>query len=116
LKIEQALATSKIEEKLTPAGIFRAATLQYRSLWEEGLRTGTKRTADSIFLTAASKDCCWNCGEAGHQLPFCKQTKDPDRIQANRNAQRKALKKDNSGSGNKTKSGVEDNMKGQDST
>ncbi|KAI2498105.1 hypothetical protein MHU86_16415 [Fragilaria crotonensis] len=116
-KIEKALATSKIEEKLTPAGIFRAATSQYRSLWEEGLWTGTTRTADSIFTTAASKGRCWNCGEAGHQLPNCKLSKDPDRIQANKKAQLKALKKANSGSTKTTsKSGPDDNKKGQDST
>lgn len=90
-KVEQAMSIARYEEKLTAAGIFRAATTQYRSLWEEGLWTGTKRVADAVFTNVASKGCCWNCGERGHNIGDCKLPKDTKRINANKRAQKKAI-------------------------
>ena len=90
-KVEQAMSIARYEEKLTAAGIFRAATTQYRSLWEEGLWTGTKRVTDAVFTNVASKGCCWNCGERGHNIGDCKLPKDTKRINANKRAQKKAI-------------------------
>lgn len=82
-KVEQALATTRVEEKLTPAGLFRAASAHYRSLWEEGLWTGIRAGGDSVFHNTVPRKC-WNCGSPDHGEPQCPKPKDPSRIEANR--------------------------------
>lgn len=90
--LSQALGTTRKGDELTPTGIFRVASSQYRMLWEEGLWTGVRTKGDAAFnnSTGSKGPHCWNCGDPNHQLPDCKLPRDSGKISANRLAHRKA--------------------------
>jgi hypothetical protein len=97
-KVEQAMSTAKVEDiKVTMQNIFRAAILQYHSLWEEGLWTGV-RTGNSTFNTSTTKGGntipikCWNCGDPAHSMTECPKPKDAAKISQNKKEFSQAIK------------------------
>ena len=103
-KIEQAMSTTKVDDtKVTTQSIFRAATIQYRSLWEENLWTGVRTTGGtSTFNTSTPSSTtgggkvsnkCWNCGDPNHGVTNCPKPKNATKIAESKKAFSKALKK-----------------------
>jgi hypothetical protein len=101
-KVEQAMSTTKTEEtNVTTQNILRAATIQYRSLWEENLWTGVRNGTSTFSTSTTANDKggksphskCWNCGDVNHSLPNCPKPLNKAKISESKKAFSKALKK-----------------------
>jgi hypothetical protein len=100
-KIEQAMSTTKVDDtKVTAQSIFRAAGLQYRSLWEENLWTGVRTTGGTSTFSTTTNSAgkspiskCWNCGDTNHGVSSCPKPKNASKIAEGKKAFKKALKK-----------------------
>jgi hypothetical protein len=81
-------------DKLTPTGIFNVASAQYRLLWEEGEWTGVRTQGEAVCNNhvKGARGVCWNCGNADHQLPDCRQPRDQAKIEKMKEAYRKSKK------------------------
>jgi hypothetical protein len=112
-KVEQAMSTLKVEDqKVTIQNIFCAATIQYHSLWGEGLWTGVRSGTSTFNATSPGNKGgntipikCWNCGDPTHSMTSCPKPRDAAKISQNKKTFNQAIKnKAKNASGNDSKS------------